>query len=444
MSGSIIVAPATPRAPSRRAVVRLSGTGALDLMRRSLLSKDARNPVTRWGRGRHDAFWNHARLRVPVPVEIWYQPGPHSYTGEDVVEIHLPGSPLLVDLAVEWACDLGARRAEPGEFTRRAFEYGRIDLLKAEATLRLIRARDEQQRREAASLLDGGLSRVLATVRDRVLAVLVPIELQMDFSDQDIEIPVPEAASQGLTLAVDDLLKAASDHRASSFRSHAVRVVLEGPANAGKSSLFNHLSGGEKALVAPLPGTTRDVIMSEIPLGSHRVLLMDTAGDDVEFTEADAYAHAHRRRRLRESDLVVAVRPVHGSDYRDARSLHGRPALFVWTYIDQLPPGAQAPPRGISNRTGAGIEAMRQDLTARLDELGGRSVEQPVSASQAKRMRDAAGELGAAASLLKEGTPGELVASQLRFALDQILELSGESTSDAVLREIFSSFCIGK
>lgn len=299
----VIVALASPRGAAERAVVRLAGAGVGDLVR--AIVADFARPARR---GVHPAHLALPAVPHPIPVAIWWMPAPRSYTGDDGLEIHLPGLPLLVELLVEELLGRGARLAEAGEFTRRAYLSGRLDLAQAEAVARLVSAEARGERDAALELLAGGLSSRLAEIREAILAVLLPLELGLDFSEDVVEIPLPEGAREGLTAARRQLSRLHEGRRATPRSRALPLVVLVGPPNAGKSTLFNLLSESDAALVAPVKGTTRDAQEAELEIEERRCLLADTAGlsgaDDV----VGAASEARARARAAEADLLVVVR----------------------------------------------------------------------------------------------------------------------------------------
>lgn len=456
MTADTIVAISTPRGAAARGVIRLSGDRARECVDAWFLPMGGQRSAAEVPRGVSQGRFKLGRSRTAAECLVVVAKGPRSFTGEDVVELHLVGAPLLLEVAQELLVRAGARPAEPGEFTRRAYLNGRIDLTRAEAVLALIRAQDDEERRAALALLDGGLERRCAVIRDRVLRALVPLELGLDFSDQDIDIPVPEAAVRGLDRAAAELAELASEGTERAAARHCYRVVLEGPANAGKSSLFNNLLGESAALVTEVAGTTRDVLTGELELGGLRVELVDTAGHDVEAGLPDAEAHASRRRRLREADLVIEVRDVRQADgdrsavFADRAGDVVAPRRRVWTHADLLSDGARPETATgdvlVSNVSHVGLDALR---TAIVDALhaaassdASRSVQ--VNARQASGFRAAHRLLDAARHAYANGDDAECVASDLHAVLHELRDVTGEASGDELLDRVFSDFCIGK
>ncbi len=247
---------------------------------------------------------------MPVPAVLYVMRAPRSYTREDVVELHVPGSPAVLDMVLDELLERGpegVRLAEPGEFTRRAFLSGRIDLAQAEAVLGVIRARSESALLAAAARLGGSVSRFCAELLDEVTELRVQAEAALDFARHDIEL-LPDAELVERCRAVR---RRAAEHlrggRGEAASDGCVSVVLCGAPNAGKSSLLNRLSGAERALVHDLPGTTRDAVSAEVTLDGVRFRLTDTAGLATGMVGADADAVERARRRLRSAQLVVLV-----------------------------------------------------------------------------------------------------------------------------------------
>ena len=447
MAPDTIVALSTSRGGAARAVVRLSGPEAVAIADALFSPAPGGGAPSMLTRGAVDGAIRMGRSRTETSARVLVMRGPRSFTGEDVAELHVPGAPLLVEVVQELCVREGARVAEAGEFTRRAFLSGRLDLTRAEAVLALIRARDDQDRRSALALLEGGVARRVAVIQDRILRALVPIELSLDFSDQDIEISTPPGIEDDLTRCEAELAALADGARDSSGERSCWRVVLEGPANAGKSSLFNRLLERDAALVTEVPGTTRDVLTGEIQIDGIRIELVDTAGDDVTVTAADEAAHRLRRQRLRDADLVLEVRDLRA--YSGAREGASTPEshLRVWTHAD-VASSSSKPSDGVvvSNVTGDGQRALRAALATSLSRVCTRAASAPplVTARQASAFRAAHCALQAARDAMSNARDAELIASDLREALHRLRCVTGTEVNDSVLTRVFSDFCVGK
>lgn len=392
--------------------------------------------------------------------------GPHSYTGEDVVEIFGHGGQFVLRRVMAALQAAGARAAGPGEFTYRAFLNGRLDLASAEAVVDVVRARSEEGLRCAVDGLLGALSRRVGLLRDDLLAVLAHLEAALDFPDEEIP-PVAWPEVDGRLTAVKRevrrLLAGAGQGR---LYREGLRVVLIGRPNVGKSSLLNALLGQERAIVTGVPGTTRDVLEENTVLAGVPVCLVDTAG--LRSARDAVEEEGVRRARLAARGGHVGLWVVDGSvplqdeDREAARELRAHLSLVVvnkadrgrivtGSEVEELLPGRRQ--IEVSARTGKGLkrlgEAIVEEGRAALGGGGGASLEgrQDAVVTHARHeaaLRRAEQELAAA---LREGGRGageELVAARLRAALDALGEISGESVDDEVLREIFATFCIGK
>lgn len=435
-----IFAIASPPGPAARLVLRLSGAEARPILSRLTGCDES------WPRGLHAVRLHLEPGGQPLALdgEAWVMPGPGSYTGEDVVELHLPGAPALAALLPGVMVAAGARPAEAGAFTQRAFLSGRLDLSRAESVAALIHASDEEERQAALAALGGGLAALVERERERLLDWLVPIELDLDFADQDIDIPEPPGLAEGLDALLERLSALASATEARVADRQLPEVVLSGPANAGKSSLFNRLVAREAAIVSDERGTTRDVLRSEIEIRGERLVLSDVAGDDVTRGAPDSVAHQHRERRLAHADLVLAV--------RDGTLRPGVPvpdgALLVLTRAD-LPEGLDlgwpAAAIRISSVTGEGLEALEQAIVSALHEGDARRGAPAVRvlARHREAFAEARDAVGRAIEVRELGDP-ILVASDLRAAVRALDRITGRDGAAEVFDRIFAGFCIGK
>lgn len=450
---STIVATATGRGFAESAVVRLSGDRAVEIA----------DAVFRPNRGETNlasiVFGTSRGRSVGVgefswPLTVHVQRAPRSYTGEDQVEIFLCGSPPIVDTLIATLVERGARIAEGGEFTRRAFENQKLDLVQAEAVAALIAAVDEDERRAARSLLAGDFSARVESIADAALELLCPLELAIDFSDQDIEIITPDNAGKAATAIatrIDRLIEESGRRRIHIDRP---RILLRGKTNAGKSSIFNLLVGQGVAIVADLRGTTRDYLEAEIDLGRRRVLLVDTAGDDYLEDEIDRSAHIVRRREEESADLLVEV--VDGRRIaREAQFLRATDRVVLATHADCVHPSD----RETSIATPGGV--VRPIWVTSHDPASRAAVEVALFSGLSARVGDAAGgwhlnqrtreRLAAARDAIERVRDGldrdigiELVAHDLRGVLGALREITGADYDGAVLDSIMRDFCIGK
>ncbi len=421
-----IVAASTPPGRGAVGIVRVSGPGGLVQRLAAAVVPGvlpARQAVLRRVLGPSGELLDRALvLRFAAP---------HSYTGEDVLEVHLHGNPVLLQACVGAFVAAGARPAAPGEFTRRAVASGRLDLVEAEAVDAVVQAATLQAVRAAQRHLGGELSARLAAWRDELLGLAVVLEALVDFPE-DVDEPALEdqlLALPALAGAMDSL---AATFEAGRRMARGARVVLAGPVNAGKSTLFNALLGHDRAIVSALPGTTRDVVSEAVDWGGVALRLEDTAGQRSTDDPLEAEGVARSVRASEHADLVIAV--------RDARGLSDAPpsgALAVATHCDLAP----CPPGWLPVARGEGVSAVRDAVVRRLGtaDLGDlivhteRQKSALVAAAQATRE---ASEHGAEESVL--------CAVCVRSAGQALDELLGTWTSEAVLDALFSTFCIGK
>jgi tRNA modification GTPase len=371
---------------------------------------------------------------------------PRSYTGEDVVELSCHGSPTLLRLVVERLTAEGARLAAPGEFTRRAFLNGRIELAQAEAVALLIGARTERAVMLAARGVAGELSRGLRALRDRLLDVIAGLEVTLDFPDEAVGIEPERAAGDVAALAME-----VGDWRTRARRGRLVHegmtVAIVGAPNAGKSSLLNALVGRERAIVSPVAGTTRDVVEATVELAGVPVRLLDTAGLDVPRDALEAEGIRRSRGAIEESDLLLLVldgsQPLARTVLDETKDF---PRVVVRSKGDlpRDPTTADLEAIDVSALTGAGIEHLVQRLCREVETRSDGDAEGLVASLRQREGLDALGRaLDEGASALR-GAPVEVALVDLRQALGRASALLGDEVGDAVLDRIFATFCLGK
>lgn len=390
------------------------------------------------------------RLRDPRTAELldqalvlWF-PGPASYTGEDSAELHLHGGPAVIAGVAEALVVAGARPAEPGEFTRRAFLNGRMDLTAAEGIADLIAAETAAQRRQALRQAGGALADLYGGWATRLTALLARQEAFIEFEDEDL----PAGLDDAVTLGGAALRAEIAAHLADAGRGERLRdgllVAILGAPNAGKSSLLNTLAGREAAIVSARAGTTRDVVEVRLDLAGVPVTLADTAGlrEAVDEIEAEGIRRAHRR--AEEADLVIAV--FAADETPDAETLAWvRPGALVLANKLDLAPAPAAiggvVPLGISARTGAGLDALRVRLAEEAVARAGLAAEATLTRPRHRAaLTEAAGWL----TELDTAILPELRAEALRAALRALGRITGRVGVEAVLDVVFGEFCIGK
>jgi tRNA modification GTPase len=439
-----IAALATPPGRSALAVVRVSGTGAFDVAAR-VIDGFRTIPARRATLARF-----HAADGEPIDRGLYLVfPAPHSYTGEDLVELSCHGGALAPARILAALHDAGARPAAPGEFTRRAVLHGKLDLIQAEAVGDLIDATAPAQARAAIGQLDGGLSRRVAELREALLELEGLLAYAIDFPEED-EGPVPAeriaAELRSVAGRIDRLLGAAP--AAERLREGAL-VVLAGRPNTGKSSLFNALLGTDRALVTDLPGTTRDAVEAQTDFLGWPVRLVDTAGLWDAPNRIDQLGVEMTRRYVAGADLVllcVEVGREPGPD--DQRILGAGRAMLVGTKSDLAPTAAQiggAPP--VSAVTGEGLDALRRAVAARLfgERIALADLEPALTRARHRTaLARAQAALAEAAARLLDAGDAVLAAHHVRDATTALDELVGAVDIEEVLDRVFAGFCVGK
>lgn len=419
-----------------RALVRLSGPDAFDVIDRLLTS-----PVERTrGVSKHEL----SVLGAALPVAVMRLVAPASYTGEDTAEIVLPANALLVDAVIDALLEYpGARRAGAGEFTARAYLSGRLSLDEAEGVAQLIGATNEAELSAANRVLSGAAGDRARRLAEEVARLLALVEAGVDFTDQEDVVPIaPAELREAIGRVRGELGKDASAAAATGV----FRAVLVGPPSAGKSTLFNALLGSERSMTDAAPGTTRDVIAEPLELEGADIELCDLPGLDPDPAGAIAVEmQAAARRAIDGADLILACDPEGRWDFIDG----SRPALRIRTKLDEH--GARAVPLAVCALDGDGLDALRRAIA---DAALGRGAptagahELSVAPRHRRAAREAGRSLRTAAALLELDTDAitepELVAGELRLALDRLGEITGRITPDDVIGRVFASFCVGK
>ena len=437
MPSPTIAAIATGPAAGGIGIVRVSGARCLDVVRRLCPAAPAVLPP------REAVLTQFVGADQNVVDEglVLFFPGPNSYTGEDLVEFQVHGAPRLLQLLLTSTLNVdGVRLAEPGEFTRRAFMSGRIDLARAEAVADLIAATSNSAVQAAALQLVGALSQRIEEIRAPLVGLHADLEAALDFPEEaeDTELdvlPRLEAASR----AVAELLRSGSS---GVLIRRGARVVLYGPVNAGKSTLFNRLVGAERALVDELPGTTRDALEARLEWEGLQVTLIDTAGLRPSPERLEARGIERTRLALKGADLAVLMLPPRAeagelaawrADSADGARLE---------VVGKSDLAAQGGAFGVSGKTGAGVDALRSRI---LEALGYRRAE-AVALSSARHLEALARAVDAlerATAALQVSTL-EVVAGEVGAAVLALSEITGEDARSELLDAIFQRFCIGK
>ena len=462
-----IAAIATPLIPSAIGVLRLSGPGAADILDR-VFTPFRGGPMGQ----RPDRTLVYGALRdreghVIDRCLAAVSRAPHSYTGEDTTELQCHGSPAALTLGLEALFAAGARQALPGEFTRRAFLNGKLDLTRTEAVADLIHAETPAAVRQAASQLGGALERAVDGIYDGLADLCAHFHAVLDYPDEDIEPFELEELSAALAGAAERLDKLAATYRRGRLLSEGIPCAIVGLPNAGKSTLFNALLGYERAIVTPVPGTTRDTVEERIHFGGALLRLIDTAGLRETDDEAERLGVERSRAAVERSELIFAVVDSSAEpDETDSNELAallrlvtdtGKPWIWVRSKCDLsgvvggavgiLGEGRGSPAATVSLSavTGAGMDRLEQAVAAIFpqdtDAQAGAMLTNARQAEAAARAR-AAVERGARA--LRSGLSPDAVVADVEEALSALGELTGRTVSEDVTARIFERFCVGK
>ena len=437
-----IAAIATPPGTGGVSIIRISGRDALAIAARI-------SGITPPPRRATLAHIRDARGDTLDQALLLYYPAPHSYTGEDTLEIQGHGGIAVTQAVLAAVLDAGARLAEPGEYTRRAYHNGKIDLAQAEAIADLINARSQAAVKAANRSLQGDFSRETDTLAAELLALRTYIEAALDFPEEEIDYLQEGDIAARLQAWGDRLRALLARSRQGRLMNDGINLVIAGKPNAGKSSLLNALVGEERAIVTAQAGTTRDIVRETVLIHGMPVNILDTAG----LREADDLIEQEGIRRTRhalsQADLILLLRD--GSALDDTSGDEALPAsvplLLAYNKADQTPPAVQAQHTDglwLSAKTGAGIDALRDEI-ARMVGRDERE-ESPYIARERhlRALQQAETHYHDALTQLRSTQNGELIAEELRLAHEALGSITGAVSSDDLLGHIFSSFCIGK
>lgn len=395
-----------------------------------------------------------AGTRIDEIVVTYFQK-PHSYTTDDIVEISAHGSPVVLGHIVELAIAHGARLAEPGEFTMRAFLNGRIDLTQAEAVRDLIEAQTVYQAKIAAQQLEGALSKRLQPIKQKLVELIALVEAGIDFAEDDVSVLPSERILMHIADVCVPLEQLADSFSYGKVVHEGLTLAIVGRANVGKSSLFNRLVERERAIVTAAPGTTRDLVTETVAIGGIPVKLVDTAGIRRALDEAESIGIRKSMEALAEADMVLVVldssQQLAAEDEELLNEVKHRPAVVVENKSD-LPRGpfevwgCEKPRIETSAVTGAGIAALRAQILRHIGQDPTVAAESGLLTSVRHQglVRESLSALERAENAVRDRIPHEMLALDLYNALRPLDEITGATTTDDILNLIFSTFCIGK
>lgn len=456
MEGELIAAVATGVARCAIGIIRLSGQGAARCAGAVFQALDGRQLWEHLPRTLvYGTLFDRDGGQIDQVLATW-SPAPHSYTGEETAELQCHGSPAVLALALDGLFVHGARQAGAGEFTRRAFLNGKLDLAQAEAVMDLIDAETPGAVRQAAGQLSGALSRRVERVYDGLVDVMAHFHAVLDYPDEDIDPFTARTIREALAGAEKELTALLGTFRRGSMLTRGIPCAIVGRPNAGKSTLLNALVGYERAIVTDVPGTTRDTVEERCVLGGVLLRLIDTAGLRETEDEVEKIGVAHSRAAMARAELILAVldrsEPVTDEDFRlveEAAALAS--TILVWNKTDlpaapvsdvgrKLPVGVE-----ISARTEAGLErlgeAVARSIPPSAGEAAGELLTNARQAEAADRAREAVARAEAA---LEMGVTPDAVLTDVEEALADLGELTGRTVREDVTARIFRRFCVGK
>lgn len=440
MLGDTIVARATPRGFSSVSVIRLSGPRSVELAKKITKTK-APLPIRT---ATLLPVFSGDGIKVDSAVFVFFK-GPESYTGEDVVEISCHGNPFIGDSVINRFCELGARTAEPGEYTKRAFLSGKIDLVQAESIGLLISSRSTEIAKKQSRILDGHLSGSIENLRTSLLKALADLEFEFDMSENENLRPSLKKDLFKLlknnSLSVEGLMNTYSEGR---VYNEGIRVVLCGQPNAGKSTLMNALLGVNRSIISPVPGTTRDTVTSDLVLGGVPITLVDTAGINRPGNQIEAEGITRARTEIDNADIVLSV---FSGDTKAIDYIEDKKQITVFNKVDKypspsLPPGSCS----VSAIKNKGVESLKKliekkilSITPNSNDVFLNTIRQKNSLISCLRF------LKKASSNIGEKVPlYELAAADIRSSIDCLEVFLGKTTTEEILSEVFSGFCVGK
>jgi tRNA modification GTPase len=446
---STIAAPATPAGASAIAMLRVSGPLVPAIIQSAL---NCRQPRHRYATLR--PYHNKNGEIIDNIIFIYYLEG-HSYTGEHILELMPHGNPFLMERLMEDLLARGCKVAEPGEFTKRAFLNGKLDLTQAEAVQQLIEARSARAAEAARRQLDGAVGRHVGNIRNALIELTAHLEAYIDFPEEDLPTEDPQGPLARLSSLIEAVSRLSASHAASKIIHNGAACVLLGEPNVGKSSLLNALCGEDRAIVSPLPGTTRDYLEQPVRIGSHLYRFIDTAGLHETADALEQEGISRTIKQIERADILIVVldatQPPPTLPDAVLHKLNSPATIVVHNKCDLALAEAHPflPGRTsckVSATSGEGLSALITALTAMLDQRLPNSDDAGilVTARHAGALQDTKAALCGAKDCLTTGQPAELAASHLHQAIDALGAITGRIDNESILDALFQGFCIGK
>jgi len=446
-----IAAIATAPGQAALAIVRMSGKDALNIAEKIFRGGQLIDRKASYGE-----IVNIQAQTLDEAVVIWYR-GPRSYTGEDLVEIICHGGYVVPEQVLSLLCEHGARLAEPGEFTFRAFMNGRMDLTEAEAVGAVISSKTEKAKQLAINNLEGRLKERLDKISSQLVELITILEAEIDFADDEVPKLADERIIAKIKIIQDAIGELISTYDIGRVAEGRIQIVIVGAPNVGKSSLFNAILKSTRAIVTEIPGTTRDYLSEYVNIGGYPVIMTDTAGIRKANNEAEKAGIEKAKELIDSAELCLQVvdcsRGIQGEDIEIYNKIKGRQHIIIKNKIDLGESGnisndktfAKSKVLRISAKTGLGIEKLVEEIKRAIIHVDIAPLE-GVLLSQRQHSCALAGQnsLKRAVELLQKGETEEIYISEIRNALDQISMITGKITSDDILNQIFTKFCIGK
>jgi tRNA modification GTPase len=440
MMSDTIVAPATPPGYGGISIVRISGSLSTKLTKQIC----KRRPSFSRRRPTLSSVYNNAGELIDNAVFTFFK-SPHSYTGEDVLEISCHGNPVIVDQIVSTVCALGARLADPGEFTKRAFLNGKLDLVQAESVSKLIESRSVEAANINSKILSGSLSKRLNTIRESIVGVLAELEFEFDISENESLIPnliiKSHKTINNNILSCENLIASYTDGR---LFNHGARVVIYGNPNVGKSTLLNALLEKDRAITSDVPGTTRDTVEADIVLGGIPVTLIDTAGIRSASSGIESAGIKRSYDEIKNADLLINVVTSEGEV---AAKTQTNNTVIVFNKADLVsPPEKLTDIIPVSALLGNGITNLKKTIKDKLISKNTRGSDITLTTRRQEiAITSCRNSLSASLKYLNKDAPElEIVAFELRDSINHIDALMGKTTVDDILNKVFSGFCVGK